>query len=189
MASRGLDKKCIKYTKKIASNSDKHIQCCRCSFFLHPRCSGLRHTDYVNKNKNYVCQCCTEYTCLRCNRHVYDKQDGIYCDGCNFCVHRTCANLSRKEYENLQKYGSDETWYCRPCIKNIFPFCDLSDNQISNIFQTKKKKRTGKMKMLKLTPNVKSQKTVVCVIKEIVKLINLSFVIIAIPQYTGSVAN
>ena len=45
------------------------------------------------------------------------------------------------------------------------------------------------MKMLKLTSNVKSQKTVVCVIKEIVKLINLSFVIIAIPQYTGSVAN
>ena len=40
----------------------------------------------------------------------------------NFWIHRTCAGLSksRKEYENLQKYGSDKTWYCRPC-KEYFP--------------------------------------------------------------------
>ena len=52
MSYSGLDKTCIKCTKKIANNSDKHIQCCRCSFFLHHRCLGLRYTDYVNENKN-----------------------------------------------------------------------------------------------------------------------------------------
>ena len=109
--------------------------------FSAPRCTGLRHSDYINKNKNYVCQYCTEYTCLRWNRHVYGSQDSIYCDGLNFWIHRTCAGLSRKEYENLQKYGSDESWYWRPCIKNIFPFYNLSNNQISNLFQTKKKNR------------------------------------------------
>ena len=101
MSYSGLDKTCIKCTKKIANNSDKHIQCCRCSFFLHHRCLGLRYTDYVNESKNFACQYCTEYTCFGCNRHVYDGQDDIYCDGCNFSINRTCAGLSRKEYGNL----------------------------------------------------------------------------------------
>ena len=142
-------------------------------FFLHSRCSDLRHTDYANENKNYVCQYCTEYACLRCNKRVYDRQDDIYCDDCDFWIHRACAGLSRKEYENLQKYDSDEPWYCLTI--------DLSNNQISNIFQTKKKSR--KHEDVATDIQCKKQKDCRVCNKRNCRIDK------DIPQYTESVAN
>lgn len=59
-------------------------------------------------------------------KHVYDKQGRIFCDGCNVWTHRWCARVSKLEYKCLTE-NYFETWYCKTCKKSIFPFLDLND--------------------------------------------------------------
>lgn len=59
-------------------------------------------------------------------KHVYDKQGRIFCDGCNVWIHRWCARVSKLEYKCLTE-NYFETWYCKTCKKSIFPFLDLND--------------------------------------------------------------
>ena len=45
---------------------------------------------------------------LKCDKHAYDRQPGILCNICNLWVHRSCAGISKKEYEDLQNSDNDE---------------------------------------------------------------------------------
>ena len=87
---------------------------------------------------DFICQYCSRYSCITCDRHVYDKQDGIFCDDCNIWTHRRCARVSKLEYKCLTE-KSVETWYCKNCKKSIFPFFDLDDLKLVKLLCTKKK--------------------------------------------------
>ena len=77
------------------------------------------------KVNGQVCQYYSYYSCITCEKHVYDKLDRIFCDGCHLWTHRWCARVSKLEYKCLSE-NSAETWYCKHCKKNMFPFFYLN---------------------------------------------------------------
>ena len=102
--------KCEK--QSIKSNSS--IECSECHKRIHFTCSRLRlKKDFVQFKKSkeqFVCQFCSDYTCLKCHKHVYYGQ----------------------------KYGnnSEEPWYCRMCNANMLPFYNLSNNKFLNFIES-----------------------------------------------------
>ena len=47
------------------------------------------------------------YFCLKCDKHVDDRQPGILCNISNLWVQRSCAAISKKEYEDLQNSDNE----------------------------------------------------------------------------------
>ena len=71
-------------------------------------------------------------TCLACNKHVYDWQEGVLCDCCEQWIHRKYARLTKQEYKELET-KEEEIWYCRTCTKDIFPFHEINNTQIHKV--------------------------------------------------------
>ena len=140
MASKTLNSKCIKCSKGFLNTKQKTVQCTLCSNHLHLKCIDLNKNAYqsFSGDKDFICQYCSHYPCITCQKHVYDKQDGFFCDGCNLWTHRWCTRVSKLEYKCLTE-KSVETWYCKNCKKSVFPFFDLNDLKLVKLLCTKKK--------------------------------------------------
>ena len=136
----------VKYTKPFLSMRKK-LKCLKCMNSLHIQCSivdNRQYLSYKNGKKDFICQYCTDYSCLKCDKHVYDRQPGFLCNICNAWVHRSCAGISKKEYEELQDSDNEEQWYCRPRKINLFPLVELTNNQLIKLHENNKTKNQNK---------------------------------------------
>ena len=142
MSSSNQSEKCLKCTKGFSSSRQKSLTCTSCSSTLHLKCTLITNNDYSlykSGEKDFVCQYCSDFRCISCNKHVYDKQEGIFCDGHYFWVHRKCAKMKKNEYKNLCQ--SEDPWFCRTCNKEMFPFFNLDDKKLKLLlFQPKARK-------------------------------------------------
>ena len=78
------NEKCI-CTKGFLSERQLRLTCTQCSSLLHLKCTGLtkqNYSAYKKGKKDYVCLFCLDYKCIIRDRHVYDRQEGVFCDGC-----------------------------------------------------------------------------------------------------------
>ena len=101
--------KCIKCDKLVYSNS-KHVVCSQCSNSLHFKWSRLSEKDYLRYQQKtflYNCQFCTDYKCIKCEKHVYYSQKGILYSGCDLWIHKKCAGLNNSQYELIQNNPND----------------------------------------------------------------------------------
>ena len=168
--------KCIKCTRKFLSERQLQLSCIQCSSSLHLKCTGLSKqsfSEYKKGKKDFVCLFCRDYKCIRCAQHVYDRQEGVFCDGCQLWIHRKCANLTKDEYKELTTSQNEDPWYCKNCKRNMFPFYDLNDLKIKTLFKSNiRKKQNGKTKANKCKNklpcnvcgkiNKKPEKSVLC---------------------------
>ena len=140
MASKILNSKCIKCCKGFLNTKRKTVQCTPCSNNLHLKCTDLDKNTYqsFSGDKHFICQYCSHYSCITCEKQVYDKQHGIFCDGCNLWTHRWCARLSKLECKCLTE-KSVETWYCKNYKKSLLSFFDLNGLKLIKLLSTKKK--------------------------------------------------
>ena len=100
------NEKCI-CTKGFLSERQLRLTCTQCSSLLHLKRTGLtkqNYTAYKKGKKDYVCLFCLDYKCIICDRYVYDRQGGVFCDGCQLWIHRKCANLTKTEYVDLKTH-------------------------------------------------------------------------------------
>ena len=72
-----------------------------------------------------------EFPCGVCYKAVAKNHNAVCCDSCNLWVHKKCNNLTKFCYRKMQT--SQEPWYCKNCIKQILPFSELSDSQLSRV--------------------------------------------------------
>ena len=72
-----------------------------------------------------------KFPCGICFKAVEKNRSAVCCDGCNLWVHIRCNNLTKFCYRKMQT--SQEPWYCKNCIKQILPFSELSDSQLSRV--------------------------------------------------------
>ena len=140
MAPKVENKKCTKCSK-VLSRSGKSLECYKCNKSLHLKCSRLdkkRFLKYIQGNLEFLCQFRINYTCYHCNKHVYYGHKAILCDSCQNWTHKKCAGLTIHQHSRLSE-KSDETWYCRPCKSQIFPFFSMSNYQLCNLINYTKK--------------------------------------------------
>ena len=57
--------------------------------------------------KDFICQYSSHYSCITCEKHVYDKEGGIFCDGCNLWSHGWCARVSKLEHKCLTEKSAE----------------------------------------------------------------------------------
>ena len=111
--------KCIGCSKSFSRKQNEQLKCSKCSYFLHLTCaliSKQQYKNYNNGNKDFICQYCEDYTCLACNKHVYDWKEGVLSDCCEQWIHGKCARLTRQKYKEFET-KEEEIWYCRTCTK------------------------------------------------------------------------
>ena len=124
------DNKCLK-CDKTAKSTGNSLECSQCQNFIQLKCSRLtkiQFNQYKKGKMRFVCQFCTDYSCLKCNKHAYYRQKGVLCTGCNLWIHQKCANLTNNEYKEFQ----NEIWYGRNCKADMLPFFNLTNNQFPN---------------------------------------------------------
>ena len=67
-----------------------------------------------------------QYPCSIFNRNI--RTNAILCEHCNHWLHRQCTNLTNEQFN---KYSStEENWFCETCLNNLFPFGDLTDEEL-----------------------------------------------------------
>ena len=74
MASK-IFEKCVKCTKPFLSMRQKTLKCSKCLNSLQIKCSTVDNRQcltYKNGKKDLICQYCTDYPCIKCDKHVYD---------------------------------------------------------------------------------------------------------------------
>ena len=80
-----FSEKCIKCRNPFLSMKQKTPKCLKCLNSLHNKCSTAdkkQYLSYKNGKKDFICQYCTDYSCLKCDKHIYDRQPGILCNMC-----------------------------------------------------------------------------------------------------------
>ena len=106
---------------------------------LHLKCSHVtkKQCQLCQKSKSLSSRIyCTDYSCLKCGKHILDDMDSVCCDMCNKWIHRTCAKISKIENQNVEKYTSKkEVWLCNPCLN--FPLSSLTDEKLHLLFVSK----------------------------------------------------
>ena len=97
---------------------------------------------WYNNKVSYLCSqsCITGFDvefqdCSICSKVV--KSTGICCDNCNCWIHVSCAKISLKDLQLIEKL--DTSWYCRNCSANIFPMALLNTTSINALYKPKTK--------------------------------------------------
>ena len=66
--------------------------------------------------------------CKICCKPVVNSHHVIQCDNCNIGVHVKCNRINTQIYKFLQK--SSATWYCIKCSEEIYPFLNISNEEL-----------------------------------------------------------
>ena len=69
-----------------------------------------------------------KYVCATCKKSVGYTKLPIQCDDCQGWFHGTCENISQIAWKHLGK--SELNWYCNQCAVKVFPFNNLSDEEL-----------------------------------------------------------
>ena len=75
------------------------------------------------------------FPCGYCYKPVAKSHKGIFCDICNFWIHKKCNNTSDSEYHRLAL--DDSTWSCHRCLSEEIPFHSTSDEFLKLTLQGK----------------------------------------------------
>ena len=74
------------------------------------------------------------FPCGICHKNILLHAKPIYCDHCIFWVHAKFNNISNFEYKDLQKEPDDIPWFRLKCTKIMFPFGQLDNNGLLNVY-------------------------------------------------------
>ena len=105
----------------------------------HLKCTRQRKNkvfvQFKKSKQQFVCQFCSDYTCLKSNKHIYYGQKDVLYSGCNLWVHQKCAGLTNFQCKVLGN-NNDEPWYCRMCNVNMLPFYNFTNNLFLNFIES-----------------------------------------------------
>ena len=90
--------RCINCTKNFLT-AKRRFKYTKWVSVLHQRCSRVtrqEHLEYKQRVFKIVCQFCTDYTCIRCVKHVCYGQNAVLCNGCDKWIHKKCASLTNE---------------------------------------------------------------------------------------------
>ena len=123
--------KCLKCKKPVLSRQNR-INCNLCKKVLHLKCTELTKSQFQSYQKgkllfNWIY--CTNYSCLKCDKHIYDNVNSAYCNKCDKWIDKTCANVSDKKYKDMQENKpGEEIWLCIGCLD--FPFSNIDNKKL-----------------------------------------------------------
>ena len=83
-------------------------------------------------------QCILNTHCYTCKIRPNPNQKIIHCNLCYNIFHLKCTGLNSAYHEKLSE--TSETWYCRPCNENTFPFHKIDNKTLSNCLKIQAKK-------------------------------------------------
>ena len=75
---------------------------------------------FFDKTKTGVCIKCINNSCSKCNH-------------CNNWLHLKCSGLTKSLFDKLST--TNETWYCKICYSDIFPFHNIDNRKLANTMQ------------------------------------------------------
>ena len=76
-----------------------------------------------------------KFPCKICLKAVANSHHAIQCDNCNIWVHIKCNKINTQTYKFLQK--SSAAWYCIKCSEEIYPFSNISHEDLFETNQGK----------------------------------------------------
>ena len=96
---------------------------------------ALSHENITSKSLQLESEYKTYLDCSICTKHV--KGESLCCSLCKHWAHRKCIGKfprSRKNraidsFESMNEFYRDQDWFCLACLKSIFPFISLADDE------------------------------------------------------------
>ena len=100
-----IKEKCLKCKKPVSSRQNR-INCNLCKEVFHLKCTELTKSKFQSYQKGkllFNCIYCTNYSCLKCDKHVYDNVGKACCNKCDKWIHKSCANIREKNIKPWRK--------------------------------------------------------------------------------------
>ena len=103
MLASKIKDKCLKCKKPVLSRQNR-INCNLCKKVLHLKGTELTKSQFQSYQKgkilfNWIYY--TNYSCLKCGKHIYDNVTTAYFNKCDKWIDKTCANISDKKYKDM----------------------------------------------------------------------------------------
>ena len=138
-----VDKYCNKCGKTFSMANINSICCDRCSQWYHQTCTDLTTSEFnqysENVDKIWKCKSCIGKYCKKCNITTHHK-DKLSCNLCNNIYHLKCSGLTKDRFNEIK--NKKDTWKCRDCYSNIFPFHQIDNNKLESLQDIKVKQNT-----------------------------------------------
>ena len=77
--------------------------------------------------------------CTVCNVKLHKSNPGIPCLSCKSSIHVKCSNIANTKNTFYQYYGN---WQCSICAKDKFPFHNLKEGELIDLYYEPKQKLT-----------------------------------------------
>ena len=74
------------------------------------------------------------YSCLKCDKHIYNNTDSACCNKCDKWIHKTCIKISYKKYKDMQENKPGE----KICLYNgcpDFPFTNFDNKKLLILYE------------------------------------------------------
>ena len=114
----------------MVTESDRAIECCKCSKWIHIKCNKITVKQYKSYQDNpddiFECKNCNQ--CNVCHKVVAKNHKAIECNICLKWVHIGCNKLNQKDYHTYQR-DEDRPFYCIKCLSDSLPLQTLNNNQ------------------------------------------------------------
>lgn len=75
-----------------------------------------------------------DFPCGICYKNVSNNHKAVFCNKCNLFVHIKCNDISVQEYRELENAPDEIHWFCKRCIKEMFPFGSLENDELSVLY-------------------------------------------------------
>ena len=75
-----------------------------------------------------------ENPCGICHKNVHAHCKSVFCNNCSLRVHLRCNNISILKYNKHQDEADDMPWFCLNCTKTMFPFGQLDNEELLNLY-------------------------------------------------------
>ena len=74
------------------------------------------------------------FPCGICHKVILAHTKSVYCNHIKFWVPIKCNAISSSEYKELQKEPDDVPWFCLKCTQIMFPFGQLDNDELINLY-------------------------------------------------------
>ena len=134
-----VDKYCNNCNKLFTSTNLDSICCDLCLRWYHYICADLTLNDFnkycVDETLIWKCKLCINKFCKKCNKNI-SRIKNISCNICKNKFDQKCSGLAKPIFQDIT--DRNEKWYCRECYCDIFPFHQLENKKLENLFEKKR---------------------------------------------------
>ena len=112
----------------------------KCNKWYDLKCAKMEEYNFkihdLDNTLQWICPYCIDSYCSKCDIPFKRSQNCVCYDSCDKWLHLKCPGLKLAQLSKIK----NDTWFCKTCCSNTFPFHDIDNNKLYKCLDINKPK-------------------------------------------------